>query len=292
MSESNIEPTPEAPQDEAPKIDTRAQETPSAEAIAAIRAQIDSIDSSLLDLVSRRLALADGLAAPKAASGSALPIRPGREINLLRRLIAEAPAPLDADLIVDLWRTLISANVRRQAPIDVVLGGGQDSFRLFDIARRHFGARTRIHRLADPQAALIRALEQPNTVAVTPFPGAAGAGSWWPALSESRFHKLQLIAALPVRAGASEDPEACVFASGVPPEPAGGDVSLLMAFDPHHKAQRAMSDAGLKGREASRSEPRVLLRVEGFVAPDDQRLAVMARAGLDGVRVVGSYARV
>ena len=210
----------------------------------------------------------------------------------MRRLIAEAPAPLDAELIVDLWRTLISANVRRQAPIDVVLGGGPDSFRLFDIARRHFGARTRIHRLADPQAALIRALEQPNTVAVTPFPGAAGAGNWWPALSESRFHKLQMISALPVRASANEEPEACVFAVGVPAEPVGEDASLLMAFDPHHKAQRALAEAGLKGRECSRSEPRVLIRVEGFLAPDDPRLAVMTRAGLDGVRVVGSYARV
>ena len=56
MSESNIE--PEAAPLVAPPIDA-----PSAEAIAAIRAQIDSIDSSLLDLVARRLALADGLAA-------------------------------------------------------------------------------------------------------------------------------------------------------------------------------------------------------------------------------------
>jgi hypothetical protein len=36
----------------------------------------------------------------------------------------------------------------------------------------------------------------------------------------------------------------------------------------------------------------VLVRVEGFVALDDPRAAMLSRAGLDSVRVLGSYARV
>lgn len=258
--------------------------------IEAIRAEIDRIDHQVLALVAERLKLADGLAAPKAAAGAALPLRPGREVKLLRRLIADAPAPVEPELVVELWRALIAANVRRQGLVDVVVGGGNDPVRLFDIARRHFGARTRIHRAADPQTALMRAVAEPNTVAITPWPAGPGVGSWWPALSESRFNKLHLIAGVPMR-GEGDEPEAALFAA-TPHEPAGDDISLLIVFDPHHKAQRALNESGLKGREIARSEPRALLRVEGYVAPDDIRAHGMVRFGLDAVRVLGCYARV
>jgi hypothetical protein len=56
--------------------------------------------------------------------------------------------------------------------------------------------------------------------------------------------------------------------------------------------QRALNEQGLTGKEVARAEPRVLLRVEGFLAVDDPRAAAMARFGLDSVRVLGSYARV
>lgn len=264
---------------------------PEADPLAAIRAEIDRTDAAMLDLVAARLRLADRLASLKTANGSTLPIRPGREISLLRRLIATAPEPVEPEMVVELWRALIAANVRRQGPIDVAVAGGNDPVRLFDIARRHFGARTRIRRLNDPQSALLRAIEEPRTVAVVPWPSAPGVGSWWPALSESRFHKLHLIAGLPVRGPIEADPEACIFAA-VPPEPAGEDVTMLMVFDPHHRAQRALNEVGLRGREVARSEPRALLKVEGFFAIDDPRAGAMTGHGLDAVRVLGSYARV
>lgn len=264
---------------------------PPTDPIEAIRREIDGIDSTLLSLFAERLQLADKVSSLKAPTG--LPIRPGREIMMLRALISAAPAPMERELVVELWRALIAANLRRQRVIDVAVGGGRsDPARMFDIARRHFGARTRIQHVGDPQTALLRASEQPDRcVAVVPWPAAPGVGSWWPALSESRFSRLHLISGLPVLGSADEDPEACVFAASANEE-AGNDVSLLMLDDPHHKAQRALTEVGLKGREVARSEPRVLLRVDGFVAIDDPRASAMARFGLERVRVLGSYARV
>jgi chorismate mutase / prephenate dehydratase len=256
-----------------------------------IRRDIDGIDKTLLSLFAQRLQLADKLATTKAAQG--LPIRTGREVAMLRRLIAEAPAPLERELVVELWRTLIGAGLRRQRVVDVVVGGGRgDPTRLFDVARRHFGSRTRISHVAEPQAALQKAAENPQScVAVTPWPAAPGVGSWWPALSERRFHDLHLIAGLPLLGPASDDPEACVFAA-TPTDPAGSDITLLIAFDQHHRAQRALNEAGLAGKEVARSEPRVLLRIEGFVAVNDPRAGALTSYGLEGVRVLGSYARI
>lgn len=261
------------------------------DALEAIRREIDGLDEAMLSLVAERLKLADRLAQMKTQA-SGVPIRPGREINLLRRLIAAAPAPMERELVVELWRALMAAALRRQRVIDVVIGGGRsDPARLFDITRRHFGARVRIKDLVEPQAALQKAVENPDTVvAVTTWPAAPGVGAWWPALSEQRFQKLSIIAGLPVLGPASEAPEAAVFAA-TDAEEAGGDVTILMAFDPHHRLQRALNDVGLTGKEFARAEPRVLVRVEGYVGQDDARAAAMTRAGLDSVRVLGSYAR-
>jgi chorismate mutase len=260
--------------------------------MAALRAEIDGLDQQLLDVIAQRLRVADRLTALKQ-DNEGLPIRPGREVQLLRRLVESAPQPMEPELVVEIWRALIAANLRRQRKFDVVVGGGRgDPTRLFDVARRHFGARARITHVGEQQTALLKAAEQPESVvAVTTWPAAPGVGSWWPALTEQRFRNLHLIAGLPMRGPIGEEPEAAVFAATTP-EPAGEDVSLLIAFDPHHKAQRVLSDAGFHGKELARSEPRVLLRVEGYVRGDDPRAAGLSGNGLEGVRVLGSYARV
>lgn len=266
--------------------------SPSDDPLDLIRRDIDGIDKTLLSLFAQRLQLAEKLATTKAQQG--LPVRSGREVALLRRLIAEAPAPLERELVVELWRSLIGASLRRQRVIDVVVGVGRgDPTRLFDIARRHFGSRTRISHVPEPQGALQKVVENPQTmVAVTAWPAAPGVGSWWPALSERRFHDLHLIAGLPLLGPQSDDPEACVFAA-TPTDAAGaGDVTMLIAFDQHHRAQRALNEAGLVGKEIARSEPRVLLKIDGFVAVNDPRAAALTGYGLEGVRVLGSYARI
>ncbi len=255
----------------------------------AFRAEIDRIDETILGLLAERLRIGDAIAQAKPAG---LPFRPGREIILLRRLIARAPAPVDRELVAEVWRTLIAANVRRQRSVDIVIGGARaDPTRLHDIARRHFGAHARIQHVGEPQAALQKAAERPDDcVAVTPWPTAPGVGSWWPALSESRFARLNLIAGLPQIGPADENPEACMFAA-MAPEEAGKDITLILAFDVHHRVQRALREAGLEGKEVARSEPRIMLRVEGFLTQQDPRTAALTAQGLEGVRVVGSYAR-
>lgn len=267
------------------------QSPPPGSPLETIRAEIDGIDKSLLSLLAERLRVVDKLNDLKAPE-QGLPIRPGREVALLRRLVAEAPAPLEREFVVEIWRAMIAASVRRQRVIDVVVGGGRgDPSRLFDIARRHFGARTRIKDLGEPQAALQKAAENPDTVvAVTSWPAAPGVGAWWPALSERRFHNLHIIAGLPLL-GATDEPEAAVFAASQI-EAAGNDVTMLIAFDPHHRLQRALNEVGFTGREIARAEPRVLVRVDGFIGLDDPRAAALTRSGLESVRVLGSYARV
>ncbi len=265
---------------------------PPSDLIETIRREIDGIDSTLLSLAAERLQLADKLAAAKAPQPG-LPIRPGREVALLRRLITSAPAPLERELIVEVWRALIAASLRRQRVIDVAVGGNPKDFRLYDLARRHFGARARLDFVGEPTDALKKAADNPQSwVAVTPWPAAPSVGGWWPALTETRYSKLHLIAALPVlRETEDEAPKAAVFAAS-PPEEAGDDVTIVMAFDRNHRLQRALTESGLTGNEIARGDPKVLIRIDGFLGLDDPRVGSLTRFGLDSVRVLGAYARI
>ena len=268
-----------------------APSAPGDQDLAAIRAQVDAIDDQLLELVIKRSGLADQLAALKP--GAAAPIRPAREVTLLRRLIAKAETQLDAESVLDVWRSLIAGNIRRQRPIEVlVAGANSDILRLFDLARRHFGASAKIVRADDPRSALIRVLESPTSLAVVSYPGLTGPGAWWPIFNETRFRPLAIVSALPLMAEAGQEPEAALVAQGVTPEPAGGDFTFAVAFDPHYRIVRALNEAGLVGKELARSREAILVRIDGFLSPADLRIPQMVQAGLDAFRVVGSYARI
>jgi chorismate mutase len=268
-------------------------DAPEPDPLERARRAIDAVDDRLLALFAERAALAAEIAAAKGPqSGS--PMRPAREIGMLRRLAAAAPASLDKGLVVELWRALISDNLRRQKPIEVFTGGaagGADQLRLFDLARRHFGAGVRITPLPDPRTALTRMVETPAAAAVLPFPGRAGAGLWWPMLSERKFHEAVIATVLPM-AGDGAEPQAALLTMGAPLEEAGGDTTLAFAQDPHFKLVRGLNEAKLQGREMARAATAVLIQLDGYVGPGDPRLAQLTRAGLDGLRVVGCFARV
>jgi chorismate mutase len=264
-------------------------ETTDAAALDAARAAIDAVDGKILALVAERSALAAKVAAAKGAvSGS--PLRPAREVTMLRRLVAQAGEGVAAPLVIELWRALIADNLRRQKCVEVFTGGATDHVRLFDHARRHFGAAARISRQEDARATLNRMADTPAAAAVLPFPGKTGQGSWWPILSERRFHDTALVAALPMRDDGAE-PEAAVMTRGAPLEPTGKDVTLVLGFDPHFRLVRGLNEAALPGKEVARANASVLIQFETFVGPNDPRLIVLGKA-LDGLRVVGCYARV
>lgn len=258
-----------------------------------LRAEIDRLDDRILTLLGERAGLAEALRQAKAGAQGGAPIRPAREVALMRRLIAQAPASVDRELIVEIWRALISASVRRQADLEVLVAGATDPVRQFDLARRHFGSGARINREVDARTALSRLLDGAPTVAVLPWPGSSGPGGWWPILAESRYHGLGIIGGLPINLTApGDEPEAAVVATDPVLEPAGGDTSLAIAFDPHYRCARALVEAHLPGREIARARTLVLVRLEGFVVGDDPRLPAAARLGLDGLRVIGCYARI
>lgn len=115
----------------------------------ALRREIDIIDDSIVDLLVRRFAATAKVRAAKAQDGSiaSSPFRPAREASMLRRLLARGGANLPPDLVVRLWRVILSTSTQSQAPIVLHLDQalGEDMTARIAIAQNFPGMEVRLH---------------------------------------------------------------------------------------------------------------------------------------------------
>ena len=250
--------------------------------LAAIRAEIDMLDDAMHELLRRRAAVVARMAESQAkAGGSAL--RPGREAQVLRRLLARHDGRLPARAVVRLWRDIFAACTGLQGAFTIAvhaLPGGETQ----RLAREHFGALTPLRSQPTPASALalVASGEAAAAVLALPRDEEPPDAAWWTGLDSPR---LQIGARLPFLAPAAADggAEALVVMPGAP-DASGEDRSLLRieARGPEQSRTAliaALAAAGLPPRGLIlRRDPAgatALVEVEGAVAGDDPRLAAL-----------------
>lgn len=233
------------------------------------------------------LGLLDALATRLAAQGPELDL--AGQAHLLRQLIHARPDTLDSGSVVRFWRLLMAELATRsgQQALSVAVAGPQP-IKVWDQARFMFGPQAALMLRPDVRASLEAVLDGTTRYAVLDFPDGTGAGGWWPMLAESRFSRLRIHSGTSLPCSGVERPEAVVVGRG-PLGPSGKDDSLVVALDERHQAERALVQAGVDGEVRARARAFVLMRVQGHLADDDPRLGALARNGLDGVRVTGTF---
>ncbi len=85
-----------------------------------LREEIDEIDTELHNLLVRRIKIGQEVAKAKKVS-STFNLRPGREAQILRRLISRNTTPLSAYSIYRIWREILSANLNQQTQINAAV---------------------------------------------------------------------------------------------------------------------------------------------------------------------------
>lgn len=120
--------------------------------LAGTRCRIDAIDLQLLELLNRRAALAQEIAALKQ-DGDAPPVfyRPEREAEIFAQLRARNRGPLDDAAVGAAFREIISACRALEHRCRVVLGGNTPQ--LTAAALRQFGSSIDLQAAADAEAA-------------------------------------------------------------------------------------------------------------------------------------------
>lgn len=245
--------------------------------LEAIRREIDSIDSQILALLARRFAATERVRATKTSDGSIAtsPFRPAREASMLRRLVAEADGQLPPELLVRLWRVILSASIQSQAPIAVHMDAalGQDLATRLLVAQHFCGMSVA---LSDSPSRALDALHgaRGDLALIAP------SSDWLPGYLPPEEGGAQVIGTLPVLTGATQ-PQMLVFGHA-PAQPSGEDETMILIEGDAPQLHRALWQA--------RSGTATLFGLPGFLAGDSQELHEL-RGRFPAVRIAGRYPR-
>lgn len=279
--------------------------------LAALRAEIDAIDSELHDLLMRRTDLAVKVGDVKArvqplggtpADGAKF-IRPAREAVILRRLVARHQGRLPKAVIVRMWREMISALLQVEGPFVVAVQAPKGETALWDLARDHYGSRVGITPLPGIADVLTAVTRGKATVGILPMPRLAERDAWWPQLLAKGDSVPHVMGRLPFGdIGNARDPKAGAMVIGrAPNEPTGDDRSWVALSLRTPRSRRAI----LAAAEALQPDPRLclertshgksggsewLLDVTGFAVEIEAGVAELAETLGAEARMLGSYA--
>jgi len=154
-------------------------DAPTPPALATLRSEIDRIDEAVHRLLMERGEIIERLIAAKGTQDSGSAFRPGREIDIMRRLAARHRGLLPLDTVESIWRVIIATFTYVQAPyaVHADVSGGDGPMR--DSARFHFGYT--VPYVAHPSAGAVIAAVAASRgdLGIFRLDQGASAGAWW-----------------------------------------------------------------------------------------------------------------
>ena len=246
-----------------------------------VRRQIDEIDAKLIELLRERFAASEAVKSVKAATGrdSASPIRPAREAIVMRRLIDACEEPLPADLMVRLWRQIMTSSTLVQADASVhCTSATMQTGHQRDLIRDHFG-RIPVMEHEDDDAALSAAAQNRIAVAAVPLHGNCAQ-----VLSDGNIEQRAVIGTMPAF---DSDGVPQLLIVGQPfEEPTGQDETLVLTSG---HLPRDFSPAALWEVELPSGD--ILTSLPGFLSSSQTPLLDLRqqRNGNLALRVLGRY---
>ncbi len=168
---------------------------PTSETLADLRNEIDRIDARMHEILIERGEIIDRLIAVKARAGSGSAFRPGREADMMRRLVSRHKGILPLDTVESIWRIIISTFTFVQAAYSVHadVSGGDAPMR--DCCRFHFGFTVPFVPHAGIGSVIDAVAASQGDLGLVPVEAGAAAGPWWTRLAEPAAPKI--IARLP-----------------------------------------------------------------------------------------------
>ena len=270
-----------------------------------VRADIDSIDDSIQDLLIRRTELVEEVRSIKR--DWRVKIQPSREAEIIYRLIGRHRGPFPKRDLVAMWRILICATLSFEGPFSVaVYAPAGDDGDCWDVARDHFGPCTPYSRHGSVRSVIETVRRREAIVGVLPLPRHDDADPWWRHIVTSHPEAPKIIARLPF-AGFAGNRAGVVEALAISPVtvvPTGRDRSYLAAESESRigleQFSKRLLEAGFESAFATlwreREPPQgwlYLAEVEGCLGADDARLQWLQRTlgeSSNRLLVLGGYA--
>jgi chorismate mutase len=144
-------------------------------ALRELRNRIDAIDAEMHRLLIERGSVIDSLIRTKGTGRPGAAFRPGREADMMRRLVARHSGDLPLATVEHIWREIITTFTRMQAPFDVVMDLSVEPEKMRDLARFVFGFSVKLTAVNDP-AAVVARVAGANDLGLV---ARAAKGAWW-----------------------------------------------------------------------------------------------------------------
>jgi len=264
-------------------------------ALTKLRDEIDAIDLQLLQLLARRDAVSGRVRLAKA--GDDVKLRPGREADILRTLLAANKGGFPERSLLRIWREIFSASLASQGAYSTAVLTQDGGSSLWDQARDHFDAGGTFHRCATPRRVLEAVAGGEDALGILPLPDPEDADPWWQHLlvqpNTGGGVAPQIIAKLPfwTSAGANSNGngETALVIAMMAPDPSGRDRSLV-AIDlagelSANRLTSALDAAGIDAALAARWHETAaperwvsLIDMDGFAGADDARFGALTDA--------------
>ena len=151
-------------------------------ALSELRAEIDAIDAEVHRLLIARGAVIDSLIRLKGTSRPGAAFRPGREADMMRRLVERHDGALPLATVEHIWREIITTFTRMQAPFDVAIDVSVAPVEMRDLARFYFGFSVAIAPISGP-AAVIAHVAETSDIGLVALAQPASVGAWWRGLT-------------------------------------------------------------------------------------------------------------
>jgi chorismate mutase len=260
--------------------------------LAALRQEIDRIDLELHRGLMQRGEIIDRLIAVKTRQSGGSAFRPGREAEMMRRLVERHRGLLPLDTVEGIWRIIISTFTFVQAnySVHVDVSGGDPPMR--DSARFHFGF-TVPYVPHNSAAGVIEAVKRsPGDLGLVRIGASAAEGAWWTGLADPQAPKV--IARLPFVERPDHPAGLPVFVVSKPVEDAAAREVVLYAIQVERWRDALPALIGEAGGELIGNAPdrmglSLLVAVSGSRTSDSgERLRALP--GVTRVAEVGSHA--
>jgi chorismate mutase len=268
--------------------------------LAELRRRLDEIDDKLHDHLIERAAIVSVVATSKR-EGSVAAFQPGREAEIIRRLVDRHHGEFPVATLIRMWREMLAATVRLQSPFAVAVFAPMESQGFWDLARDHYGSHTPMSAYSSIGQVIRAVTEGQASVGVLPMPQEGETNPWWRHLMSNDAPRV--VARLPFGArgnARSDSGDALVIGRGVQQE-TGLDRVLLAAECSADISRgrifRSLSSLGLMCTYFASHEHAGsalnLIEIEGFVPMTDPRIdsfRVQLGSALHRLLPFGGYA--
>jgi len=278
--------------------------------LASYRQRIDEIDNKLIALLQERIGIVGEVGAFKRRTApGTCPIRPGREAEMIRRIMATFDSSpntpkFPASAAAAMWRTLIGASTSVESPLIISVFVPERDNDLYWLAREYFGPSVQIVKQSYVKRVIGDIMDGKAAVGIVPMLRGSDTTYWWTNLTQQTPDTPKVFARVPfvTHSATARDAASALAIARVTPENTGDDNSLLVLEADHNVSQNRLQTAfGNAKLEATwiniatltPNARHHLIEIKGFVTETSEPIQALISslgASIYNACFLGSYA--